>query len=58
MLKEYWDIVARSQERLIQNKGVKSVSMSNKINRRNKHKRKQAAWEFKIAYHLSRDAQS
>ena len=38
VLKEYWDTVARSHERLIQNKGVESVSASNKINRRSNHK--------------------
>ncbi len=40
VLKEYWDTVARSQERLTQNKGVESVSVPNKINRRSNHKRK------------------
>ena len=40
VLKEYWDTVARSQERLTQNKGVESVSVLNKMNRINIHKRK------------------
>ena len=40
VLKEYWDIVARSEERLAQKKGVTSVSISNKTRkRRNKRKR-------------------
>ena len=30
MLKEYWDTVARSQERLTQYKGVESVNVPNK----------------------------
>ena len=34
--------MARSQEWLTQNKGVESVSVSNKINRRSNHKRKHA----------------
>ena len=42
VLKEYWDTVARSRERLTQNKGVESVSVPNKVNRRSNHKRKQA----------------
>ena len=41
-LKEYWDTVAHSRERLTQNKGVESVSVPNKINRRSNHKRKRA----------------
>jgi hypothetical protein len=40
VLKEYWDTVARSQERLTQNKGVESVSVPNKIKRRSNHKGK------------------
>ena len=40
MLKEYWDTVARSQDWLTQNKGVESVSVSNKINKRSNDKRK------------------
>lgn len=35
VLKEYWDTVARSQERLTLKKGVKSVSVSNKKVERN-----------------------
>ena len=53
MLKEYWDTVARSHERLTQNKGVKSVSVFNKTNKSNNHKQK-LDWKLKIIYHLSR----
>lgn len=41
MLKKYWGIVARSQEQLIQNKGVESVIVSIKMDRKNNHKQKQ-----------------
>lgn len=41
VLKEYWDIVERWQEQLTQNKGVKSVSMSSKMDRKGNHKWKQ-----------------
>ena len=40
VLKEYWNTVAHSEERLPQNKGVESVSVFNKINRRSNHKQK------------------
>ena len=38
MLIEYWDTVARLQERLTQNKGVESASVPNKINKSSNHK--------------------
>ena len=46
-LKEYLDTVARSQERLAQNKGVESVSVSNKINRR---EMKGSSWLGSLRY--------
>ena len=42
VLKEYWDTMTHSQERLIQNKDVESVSVSNKINRKNNYNQKRA----------------
>ena len=42
VLKEYGDTMKRSHERLAQNKDVESVSVSNKINKKNNYKRKRA----------------
>ena len=59
MLKEYWDNVAHSREQLTQNKGVESISVSNKINKEAIiNENEPRVWEFKIVYHLRRDVQS
>ena len=59
MLIEYWDTVARLQERLTQNKGVESASVPNKIIKvAIINKTEMTTWKFKIVHHLSRDVQS